>query len=154
EVHSHARRDQNEYQRLRRPHQSTEEQLSVERSMRVLEMSGISRKFPGVIALDSVNLDASAGEVLALVGENGAGKSTLMKILAGIYQPDSGTIEVAGRPVVIRSPREAAQLGIGIIHQELEVIDSLDVAGNIFLGREPAGGPFRLIDRKQMERGA
>ncbi len=102
-------------------------------------------------ALDSVSLHAGRGEILALVGENGAGKSTLIKILAGIHQPDSGTIRIEDRPVVIRSPREAAQLGIGIIHQELEVIDSLDIAANIFLGREPVRGFLRLIDRKRIE---
>src|SRR6202162_6321579 len=108
----------------------------------LLTMTGISKRFPGVIALDSVALDAARGEVVALVGENGAGKSTLMKILAGIYQPDSGTIHIEGQPVLFRSPREAASHGIGIIHQELELIDTLDIAANIFLGREPAwGGP-------------
>ena len=103
----------------------------------MLEMSGISKRFPGVTALDSVKLSVGRGEVVALVGENGAGKSTLMKILAGIYRPDSGTIHFHGKPVSIRSPRESSQFGIGIIHQELEVIDTLDVAANIFLGREP-----------------
>jgi ribose transport system ATP-binding protein len=114
-------------------------------------MSGISKRFPGVTALDSVGLDVSRGEVVALVGENGAGKSTLMKILAGIHQPDSGTMRINGEPAVIRSPRESARLGIGIIHQELEVIDSLDIAGNVFLGREPTRGPLRFIDRKKIE---
>jgi ribose transport system ATP-binding protein len=115
----------------------------------MLEMSGISKGFPGVAALDSVRFSVGEGEVVALIGENGAGKSTLMKILAGIYRPDSGTIHLNGRPVLIRSPRESAQLGIGIIHQELEVIDTLDAGGNIFLGREPTwGGPLRLVNRK------
>jgi ribose transport system ATP-binding protein len=114
----------------------------------MLEMAGISKRFPGVTALDSVGFSVGPGEVVALVGENGAGKSTLMKILAGIHRPDSGTIQLGGQAVAIRSPRESAHLGIGIIHQELEVIDTLDVAGNIFLGREPVwGGPLRLIDR-------
>src|SRR5215813_14787463 len=117
----------------------------------ILALSNISKSFPGVTALDSVELTVALGEVVALIGENGAGKSTLMKILAGIYQPDSGTIQIQGRTAVIRSPREAAQLGIGIIHQELEVIDSLDIAANIFLGREPVRGPLRLIDRKRIE---
>src|SRR4029078_10093827 len=117
----------------------------------MLEMAGISKRFPGVTALDSVGFSVAAGEVVALVGENGAGKSTLMKILAGIHRPDSGTIQLNGQAVSIRSPRESALLGIGIIHQELEVIDTLDVAGNIFLGREPEwGGPLRLIDRRRI----
>ena len=117
----------------------------------MLEMAGISKRFPGVTALDSVGLSVASGEVVALVGENGAGKSTLMKILAGIHRPDGGTIQLGGQTVSIRSPRESAHLGIGIIHQELEVIDTLDVAGNIFLGREPEwGGPLRLIDRARI----
>lgn len=117
----------------------------------MLEMTGISKRFPGVTALESVEFSVAAGEVVALVGENGAGKSTLMKILAGIHLPDSGTIRLRGEPVSIRSPKESAHLGIGIIHQELEVIDTLDVAGNIFLGREPEyGGRLRLIDRRRI----
>src|SRR5262245_53926122 len=117
----------------------------------MLQMSGISKTFPGVTALDAVNFSVGDGEVVALVGENGAGKSTLIKILAGIYKPDSGSIVLRGSKVSIHSPRESAQLGIGIIHQELEVIDTLDAAGNIFLGREPSwAGPLRLIDRKKI----
>jgi len=119
--------------------------------MHALQMSGISKRFPGVTALDSVDLDLARGEVVALVGENGAGKSTLMKILAGIHQPDSGMIRINGEPVVLRSPRESARHGIGIIHQELEVIDSLDIAGNVFLGREPTRGPLRFIDRRRID---
>jgi ribose transport system ATP-binding protein len=112
-------------------------------------MSGISKRFPGVTALDSVQFSVRRGEVVALIGENGAGKSTLMKILAGIYKPDSGTILLHNQPTLIRSPRESSQLAIGIIHQELEVIDTLDVAANIFLGREPTwAGPLRLVNRK------
>ena len=117
----------------------------------MLEMSGISKRFPGVTALDSVKLSVGRGEVVALVGENGAGKSTLMKILAGIYRPDSGTIHFHGKPVSLRSPGESSQLGIGIIHQELEVIDTLDVAANIFLGREPTwAGALKLVDRPRI----
>lgn len=101
--------------------------------------------------MDSVALDISPGEVVALIGENGAGKSTLMKILAGIYQPDSGTIRIGGDVTELRSPREAARRGIAIIHQELELVDTLDVAGNVFLGREPTwGGPAKLIDTKRI----
>jgi len=117
----------------------------------MLEMSGISKRFPGVTALDAVQFSAGQGEVVALVGENGAGKSTLMKILSGIHAPDSGTITLQDKPVSIRSPRDAARLGIGTIHQELEVIDTLDVAANIFLGREPTwAGPLQLVDRRQI----
>jgi len=114
-------------------------------------MTGISKRFPGVVALDSVAFDVARGEVVGLVGENGAGKSTLMKILAGLYQPDSGEIRLDGRVVSIHAPAEAARLGIGVIHQELEVIDNLDVAGNVFLGREPVwGGPLKLLDRRKI----
>lgn len=117
----------------------------------MLEMSGVSKAFPGVTALDAVNFSVGRGEVVALIGENGAGKSTLIKILAGIHRPDAGTIVLRGRKVSIHTPRESAQLGIGIIHQELEVIDTLDAAGNIFLGREPTwAGPLRLIDRRRI----
>ena len=121
--------------------------------MNALQMTGISKRFPGVTALDSVDLDVARGEVVALVGENGAGKSTLMKILAGIHQPDAGTIRINNETVVIRSPRDSARYGIGIIHQELEVIDSLDIAGNIFLGREPTFGPFRCCSSRRIRGG-
>ncbi|MDQ3254996.1 MAG: sugar ABC transporter ATP-binding protein [Acidobacteriota bacterium] len=117
----------------------------------VLHMKGISKRFPGVVALDAVDLEVGAGEVVALVGENGAGKSTLMKILGGVYRPDLGEIEIDGQPVTIYSVRDALRLGVGFIHQELNVIDNLDVAGNVFLGREPLRGGFlRLIDHRRM----
>jgi ribose transport system ATP-binding protein len=118
----------------------------------VLEMRGVTKRFPGVVALNQVDLDVYRAEVLALIGENGAGKSTLMKILGGVYQPDAGQVRIDGQPVVIRSVSEAIGLGIGFIHQELNVLDNLDVASNIFLGREPVrGGPLRLIDRRRMD---
>src|SRR4029078_4515907 len=108
----------------------------------LLQMSAISKRFPGVVALDRVDFDVAAGEIVGLVGENGAGKSTLMKILAGIHRADSGEIRIDGRPVTMHAPADARRLGIGVIHQELEIIDTLDVAGNVFLGREPRhGGP-------------
>src|SRR6478736_3493271 len=118
----------------------------------VLRVREISKRFPGVVALDAVGLEVRAGEVVALVGENGAGKSTLMKILAGLYRPDSGEIRIDGQAVTIHSPADAARLGIGVIHQELEVVETLDVAANICLGREAVwGGPLRLLDRGRME---
>ncbi len=118
----------------------------------VLQVAGISKRFPGVVALDGVSLEVRAGEVVALVGENGAGKSTLMKILAGVYRPDDGEIRIDGRAIVLHSPSEATHLGIGVIHQELEVVDTLDVAANIGLGREPVwGGPLRLLNRQRLE---
>jgi ribose transport system ATP-binding protein len=121
------------------------------RQNHVLQMTGVTKKFPGVTALEAVDFSTSRGEIVALIGENGAGKSTLMKILAGIHQPDSGTLEIHGKKVAVRSPRHAAELGIAIIHQELEVIDTLDIAGNVYLGREPTwAGPLRLIDRRRI----
>jgi ribose transport system ATP-binding protein len=114
-------------------------------------MRGIGKRFPGVVALEDVSLEVARGEVLALVGENGAGKSTLMKILGGVYQPDAGVIQVEGQAVRIENVTDAMRLGIAFIHQELNVLDNLDVAANVFLGREPRSGLFRLIDRKKIE---
>ena len=117
----------------------------------LLQLRGIHKRFPGVHALRGVNLDVDAGEVVALLGENGAGKSTLMKVVGGIEQPDSGELLVAGEPVVMRDVHTATALGIGFIHQELNLLDNLDVAGNVLLGREPTRwGALRLIDRTKM----
>ena len=113
-------------------------------------MSGIAKRFPGVVALAGVNLELGRGEVVALCGENGAGKSTLMKILGGVYQPDAGELRVDGRLVRINGVTAAMKLGIAFIHQELNVLDNLDVAANVFLGREPLLKPFPLIDRKKL----
>ncbi len=121
----------------------------------ILEMEGISKRFPGVVALDNVNLTVGTGEIVALIGENGAGKSTLMKILGGAIPRDTGVVRIDGNPIEIRSPREASALGIEFIHQELSVLDNLDVAANIFLHREPTrGGLLKLIDRKRIYREA
>src|SRR5215472_3194897 len=116
----------------------------------LLEMRGISKQFPGVKALDNVSLTVGRGEVVALCGENGAGKSTLMKILGGVYQPDAGDIQIEGAPVSIHNVHDAMRVGIAFIHQELNVLDNLDVGANVFLGREPVIGPFRLINRNKM----
>ena len=117
----------------------------------LLKMTAVSKRFPGVVALDNVSLSVGAGEIVALIGENGAGKSTLMKILGGAIARDNGSIEINDRPVEIRSPREASALGIEFIHQELSVLDNLDIAANIFLHREPTRGGFlKLIDRKRI----
>src|SRR6185295_7591222 len=117
----------------------------------ILEMKGISKGFPGVVALDSVDLEVYPGEIVALAGENGAGKSTLMKILGGIYQPDSGQLRIDGHEVVINSVADAINRRLGFIHQELNVLDNLDIAESVFLGREPVwAGPLRLIDRQKL----
>lgn len=111
-----------------------------------LEARGISKAFPGVQALADVGMHVMPGELLAVVGENGAGKSTLMKILAGVQAPDEGQILLEGEPVVLRAVKDAERHGITLIHQELNLANELDVAGNVFLGREPTwGGPLRLI---------
>jgi len=117
----------------------------------LLEMRGISKRFAGVQALEGVSLSVRPGEVVALIGENGAGKSTLMKILGGVHTPDAGEIRVDGQPVIIQSVKDSTRAGVSFIHQELNVLDNIDVAGNVFLGREPTvGGPLRLLDRARM----
>jgi ribose transport system ATP-binding protein len=103
----------------------------------VLEMRGIRKTFPGVVALDGVDLTLEAGDVHMLLGENGAGKSTLMKILSGAYRKDAGEIRLNGRPVDVASPRDARDLGIRVIYQELNLVPHLSVAENIFLGELP-----------------
>ena len=112
-------------------------------------MKNLNKSFPGVKALVDARFDLVAGEVHALMGENGAGKSTLMKVLAGVYQKDSGEIRVNGQEVVIPEPRAAQALGIGIIHQELNLMNHLNVAQNIFIGREPRN-KFGVIDKQKM----
>jgi ribose transport system ATP-binding protein len=125
--------------------------IALENKTPLLELYGIGKRFPGVVALDDVSLTVSEGEVVALIGENGAGKSTLMKILGGAISRDSGEIRINGEQVEIPSPREASSLGIEFIHQELSVLDNLDVGANIFLRREPTkGGWLKLIDRRRL----
>lgn len=102
----------------------------------IVELQNVSKNFPGVKALDNVSINLKAGEVLALLGENGAGKSTLMKVLSGVYEKDSGTIKAFGEVVENLTPKKAQDLGIAIIHQELNMCSHLTVAENIFLGRE------------------
>jgi inositol transport system ATP-binding protein len=115
----------------------------------ILQMENISKSFPGVKALSEVNLSVRQGTIHALMGENGAGKSTLMKILDGIYAPDSGQIIFQGKPVTIDSTHTALKLGISMIHQELSPIPYMTVAENIFLGREPLG-KYGLIDKHKL----
>jgi len=117
----------------------------------ILKMQGIEKRFGGVHALRGVNFSIDDGEIVALVGENGAGKSTLMKILGGVHQPDAGTLSIDDKVAGITSVSDAIKLGISFIHQELNVLGNLDVAANVFLGREPVRfGPLRLIDRKRI----
>jgi ribose transport system ATP-binding protein len=103
----------------------------------LLQAKGITKTFPGVLALDNVDFDLLPGEVHVLLGENGAGKSTLMKVLAGAYQPDAGTISLGGRDVRLGTPRQAQKLGVGIIYQEFNLVPYMNVAQNIFQGRFP-----------------
>lgn len=114
----------------------------------ILTMKGIDKSFPGVHALDHVDLEVRRGEVHALMGENGAGKSTLMKVLTGIYTKDEGTITYEGKEIEFSNPREAQDAGIVIVHQELNMMGHLTVAQNIFIGREMMNGG--LIDDKKM----
>lgn len=112
-------------------------------------MRDISKRFPGVLALDNVSLSIERGEVHALLGENGAGKSTLMKILSGAYKKDAGEIIFDGQPVQINSPRQAQELGVSIIYQELNLVPQLSVAENIFLSSLPMKNPA-CIDWKRV----
>lgn len=117
-----------------------------------LELRGVSKSFPGVKALDKVNLAVRPGSVLALMGENGAGKSTLMKCLFGIYHMDEGEIYLDGKKVVIDNPDEAAKRGIAMVHQELQPIPARSIGENMYLGRFPLKeyGPIKMIDHKTM----
>ncbi|MDK1344960.1 sugar ABC transporter ATP-binding protein [Streptomyces sp. 378] len=108
----------------------------------LLSMSGITKSFPGVRALDGVDLDVQAGEVHCLLGQNGAGKSTLIKVLAGAHQPDTGRLRWRGEEVALRSPLAAMRLGIATIYQELDLVDHLSVAENVHLGHEPTAAGF------------
>jgi inositol transport system ATP-binding protein len=117
----------------------------------LLEVSNLSKAFPGVVALDDVSLRVKHGTVHALIGENGAGKSTLMKIIAGIYTPDAGELRLHGSPVHLSSPRQALQNGIAMIHQELNLMPFMSVAENIWIGREPVNA-LGLISHRELHR--
>jgi D-xylose transport system ATP-binding protein len=121
----------------------------------ILALKGVSKRFGAVQALEDVDFEVHAGEVVGLVGDNGAGKSTLVKIIAGIYSPDHGEISMDGVPVTIRSPEDATQLGVATVYQDLALADNLDVVANLFLGREELSkGPARVtwqVDETGME---
>lgn len=112
----------------------------------LLEMKNVTKTFPGVKALDGVHLKVRKGTVHGLMGENGAGKSTLMKIINGIYRPDSGEIYFKGEKVDFKNTKDSLDAGIAMIHQELSPIPEMTVAENIFLGREPS--KFGIVDEK------
>ena len=115
-----------------------------------VEAVGVSKRFPGVLAVDGVDMAVRPGEARALAGQNGSGKSTLIKIVAGVYRPDAGTVKVGETPVAFRSPPEAVAAGISTIHQEVNLIPPRSVAENLFLAREPKRGPF--IDQRRLVR--
>jgi ribose transport system ATP-binding protein len=118
----------------------------------VVRLRGVTKRFPGVLAVDSVDLDIAPGEVHVVAGENGAGKSTLMKLLSQVERPDEGTIEIGGAPVAFHGPGHAQRLGVAMIYQELALAPHLTVAQNLFLGREP--GRFGTLDRRAESRRA
>ena len=116
-----------------------------------LELIDISKIYPGVVALDHVSFSVSRGEVIGLIGENGAGKSTLMRVLGGVTEPSGGVIRIDGVERRSLTVADAIKAGVAFVHQELNLFDNLDVAANIFIGREPLhGGPLKLIDRKRL----
>jgi D-xylose transport system ATP-binding protein len=121
----------------------------------VFAVEGVSKRFGSVHALDGVDFEVHSGEVVALVGDNGAGKSTLVKVMSGIYRPDSGRLLFEGRPVTIARPTDATRLGIAAVHQDLALADNLDVVENLFLGREiiapGLGRILRALDETGME---
>ena len=119
----------------------------------ILKMKGITKRFPGVVALDHVDFELRRGEMHALVGENGAGKSTLMKVLGGVYVPEEGTIEINGKRAVIENPSDSIANKVGVIYQEFNLVPTLNVAENMFLGRELIRGPGHLR-KSEMEQQA
>ena len=119
----------------------------------IIEMQGITKTFPGVVALNNVNIKVRPGTIHAIVGENGAGKSTLMKILSGVHQPDEGKIIFEGKPVKFSNQKQALDMGISMIYQELNMVYDMNVAENIFLGNEPRN-KMGLVDYKRMHKDA
>ncbi len=121
-----------------------------ERGAPVLRLDGIGKHFGGVVALDDVSLELHAGEVTAIVGDNGAGKSTLMKVIAGLHQPDAGTISVGGEEVSFSDPRDSREHGIEVVYQDLALVESQQVFMNMFLGRE-LRNRLGLLDKRRMK---
>ncbi|HUN09197.1 MAG TPA: ATP-binding cassette domain-containing protein [Aggregatilineales bacterium] len=117
----------------------------------ILKTVGVTKRFGAIQALTEVNFEVCEGEIMALVGDNGAGKSTLIKGIAGIYAFDEGDVFFQDRKVTINSPRDASQLGIEVVYQDLALADNLDVVANMFLGRERTG-PFARLDEASMEK--
>jgi fructose transport system ATP-binding protein len=125
----------------------------------ILEARGLVKRFGHVVALDQADVELYPGEILALIGDNGAGKSTLIKVLSGVLQPDEGEVSLDGQRVHFRSPRDARRAGIETVYQDLAVAPALDIASNIFLGRElrrrgPQGTVLRMLDKGAMRREA
>lgn len=117
----------------------------------VLQLTGICKRFAGIVALNNVALSVRAGEVMALIGENGAGKSTLVKTLTGIYRPDEGKIELAGQPIKFANAQDAMRAGVTAVHQETVMFDELTVAENIYVGRQPCKGASGRVDWRKIE---
>ena len=125
----------------------------------VIEARRLVKRYGQVVALNGADFDVRAGEISAIIGDNGAGKSTLIKALSGALQPDEGEIKLEGEPVRFHSPRDARRAGIETVYQDLAVAPSLDIASNVFLGRElrrrgPVGGVLRVLDKRTMRREA
>ncbi len=117
----------------------------------LLELKGICKRFGAVQALKDVDFEVYRGEIVGLIGDNGAGKSTLIKCISGIYPIDDGAFNFEGRPVVVRSPKDVAELGIQTVYQDLALCDNLDVVANLYLGREAHKGFFKFMDESTME---
>jgi fructose transport system ATP-binding protein len=125
----------------------------------IIDARGLVKRYGHVVALDGADLELFEGEILAIIGDNGAGKSTLIKALSGAIHPDEGQISLDGEPVQFRSPRDARRAGIETVYQDLAVAPALDIASNIFLGREvrrrgPQGGVLRMLNKRAMRRDA